>query len=285
MTNEKDNAMKKWTFSLLIMVLTLSVQAQTNVVFYTNMGNFMIEIREDLVPITGNNFLDLVNDKYYDGIIFHRVIDDFMIQGGDPTGTGSGGPGYTIEDEFHPDLDNAQMTISMANAGPDTGGSQFFINLTDNFYLDYDVAPLEYAHPVFGIVTEGFEVVQDIGGVATNASDRPIADVVMDSIRVTDDYVPLGIASSEPNKNAVSIYPNPLTDLSIIRIDAEKQGTSQIEVYDAFGKLISSVNLELLQGENKITAAQMLTENCAAGIYHLRVTIDDETEVVRFCVQ
>lgn len=277
--------MKKWTASLLLMLLTLSVKAQTNVVFYTSMGNFMVEIREDLVPITGNNFLDLVNDNFYDGIIFHRVIDNFMIQGGDPTGTGSGGPGYTIDDEFHPDMDNAQMAISMANSGPDTGGSQFFINLVNNFYLDYDVAPLEYAHAVFGIVTEGFEVVQDIGGVSTNVSDRPINDVVMDSVRVTDDYEPSGIASSDLSKNLVKVYPNPITDNSVIRIDSENAGTSQIEAYDAFGKLVASLDLELIQGINQINVAEVLTENCASGIYHLRVTIDDVTEVVRLSVQ
>ncbi len=277
--------MKKWTASLLLMLLTLSVKAQTNVVFYTSMGNFMVEIREDLVPITGNNFLDLVNDNFYDGIIFHRVIDNFMIQGGDPTGTGSGGPGYTIDDEFHPDMDNAQMAISMANSGPDTGGSQFFINLVNNFYLDYDVAPLEYAHAVFGIVTEGFEVVQDIGGVSTNVSDRPINDVVMDSVRVTDDYEPSGIVSSDLSKNLVKVYPNPITDNSVIRIDSENAGTSQIEAYDAFGKLVASLDLELIQGINQINVAEVLTENCASGIYHLRVTIDDVTEIVRLSVQ
>lgn len=277
--------MKKWTASLLLMLLTLSVKAQTNVLFYTSMGNFMVEIREDLVPITGNNFLDLVNDNFYDGIIFHRVIDNFMIQGGDPTGTGSGGPGYTIDDEFHPDMDNAQMAISMANSGPDTGGSQFFINLVNNFYLDYDVAPLEYAHAVFGIVTEGFEVVQDIGGVSTNVSDRPINDVVMDSVRVTDDYEPSGIVSSDLSKNLVKVYPNPITDNSVIRIDSENAGTSQIEAYDAFGKLVASLDLELIQGINQINVAEVLTENCASGIYHFRVTIDDVTEVVRLSVQ
>lgn len=268
-----------------MMLLALSVKAQTNVVFYTSMGNFMVEIREDLVPITGNNFLDLVNDNFYDGIIFHRVIDNFMIQGGDPTGTGSGGPGYTIDDEFHPDMDNAQMAISMANSGPDSGGSQFFINLVNNFYLDYDVAPLEYAHAVFGIVTEGFEVVQDIGGVATNVSDRPINDVVMDSIRVTDDYEPAGITSSDLSKNLVKVYPNPITDNSIVRIDAANSGTGQIETYDSFGKLISTLDLELIQGINQFNVAQILTENCASGIYHLHVTIDGATEVVRLSVQ
>lgn len=269
----------------MLMLLTLSVKSQTNVVFYTSMGNFMIEIREDLVPITGNNFLDLVNDKFYDGVIFHRVIDNFMIQGGDPTGTGAGGPGYTIEDEFHEDMDNEKMAISMANSGPDSGGSQFFINLVNNFYLDYDVAPLEYAHAVFGIVTEGFEIVEDIGGVSTNGADRPINDVVMDSIRVTDDYVAAGITSSSLSKSLIEVYPNPIADNSIVRIDSEKNGTSQIAVYDSFGKLVSSVDLKLIQGINKISIGQILNENCASGVYHLRLTIDDVSEVIRLSVR
>jgi len=103
-------------------------------------------------------------------VIFHRVIDGFMIQGGDPTGTGSGGPGYTIDDEFAESNRNFRGTVSMANAGPNTGGSQFFINLVDNNYLDS-------AHPVFGKVIEGMDVVDAIGRVPTDSSDRPISEV------------------------------------------------------------------------------------------------------------
>ena len=141
------------------------------VLLKTTEGDIVIELREDM-PITSGNFADLVKKGFYNGVIFHRVIDGFMIQGGDPTGTGRGGPGYQIKDEFMPDNKNNKGTIAMANAGPNTGGSQFFINLVNNNYLDK-------AHPAFGKVIEGFEVVEKIGKVKTNYSDRPLKDVVI----------------------------------------------------------------------------------------------------------
>jgi len=135
------------------------------------MGNITIELREDM-PITSGNFEKLVKEGFYNGIIFHRVIDGFMIQGGDPRGNGTGGPGYQIKDEFMPDNKNNKGTIAMANAGPNTGGSQFFINLVNNNYLDK-------AHPAFGTVIEGFDVVEKIGKVKTNWNDKPLEDVVI----------------------------------------------------------------------------------------------------------
>ena len=139
------------------------------VLLKTNMGEITLELYPDM-PITAGNFQKLVEKGFYNGVIFHRVIDGFMIQGGDPTGTGSGGPGYTIDDEFAESNRNFRGTVSMANAGPNTGGSQFFINLVDNNYLDS-------AHPVFGKVIEGMDVVDAIGRVATDSSDRPISEV------------------------------------------------------------------------------------------------------------
>jgi peptidylprolyl isomerase len=140
----------------------------------TTQGNIVIELYEKEMPITAGNFKRLVQEEYYDGVIFHRVIDGFMIQGGDPTGTGTGGPGYKIKDEFtKTDLDkNNRGTISMANAGPNTGGSQFFINVADNNFLDGK-------HPVFGKVIEGMEVVDKISKVQRDAQDRPLEDVVI----------------------------------------------------------------------------------------------------------
>ena len=135
----------------------------------TNMGEITLELYPDM-PITAGNFQKLVDKGFYDGTIFHRVIDGFMIQGGDPTGTGRGGPGYAIKDEFSGKNKNNRGTISMANAGPNTGGSQFFINLVGNNYLDK-------AHPVFGKVIEGMDVVDAIGRVPTDSSDRPISEV------------------------------------------------------------------------------------------------------------
>tara|TARA_B110001469_G_C9647449_1_gene328063 strand:+ start:761 stop:1345 length:585 start_codon:yes stop_codon:yes gene_type:complete len=151
--------------------------------FYTNKGDFVVELEDKLAPITSSNFLKLVNEKFYDGIIFHRVLQNFIIQGGDPTGTGSGGPGYSIQDEFHEDLSNIEKTISMANSGPNTGGSQFFFNMKDNIFLDYNESPSTSKHAVFGKVISGYSIVQTISNVSVNSQDRPITDVVIDSIR------------------------------------------------------------------------------------------------------
>jgi peptidylprolyl isomerase len=148
----------------------------TMVLLETNMGDVTILLRDDM-PVTAGNFKKLVTDGFYDGVVFHRVIDGFMIQGGDPTGTGRGGPGYAIKDEFSRQNRNDRGTISMANAGPNTGGSQFFINLVDNNYLDR-------MHPVFGEVAGGMEVVDRMGKVKTGAGDRPLEDVVIVRARV-----------------------------------------------------------------------------------------------------
>ena len=144
----------------------------TKVKLETSKGDIVIELYSKEMPITAGNFEKLVSEGFYNGVIFHRIIDGFMIQGGDPEGTGMGGPGYTIEDEFTgTDLDkNNRGTISMANAGPNTGGSQFFINLVDNNFLDNK-------HPVFGKVTEGMDVVDIMAKVQTDASDKPLEEV------------------------------------------------------------------------------------------------------------
>ncbi|OWP54312.1 MAG: peptidylprolyl isomerase [Cuniculiplasma sp. C_DKE] len=138
--------------------------------FQTTAGNFKIQLDEENMPITAGNFITLAKKGFYDGTIFHRVIAGFMIQGGDPRGTGMGGPGYTIKDEFSKDNHNKKGTISMANAGPNTGGSQFFINLVDNLYLDGK-------HPVFGKVIEGMQIVEAIGKTKTDRNDRPVSQV------------------------------------------------------------------------------------------------------------
>ena len=143
--------------------------ASTKVRLETNMGDIVIELDENM-PITAGNFEKLVKQGFYDGVIFHRVIDGFMIQGGDPTGTGTGGPGYTIKDEFTNNNRNGRGTISMANSGKNTGGSQFFINLVDNNFLDDK-------HPVFGRVVEGMDIVDKIAKVETDSSDRPLEEV------------------------------------------------------------------------------------------------------------
>lgn len=146
--------------------------------FTTNKGEFIAEMFEDKAPKTTKNFIDLVSKGFYDGLIFHRVIDGFMIQGGDPLGTGTGGPGYEIEDEFGPGLKHDdEGVLSMANAGPNTAGSQFFITLAPTPWLDGH-------HAVFGKVVEGMDVVRLIGVVPTDAQDRPRSIVIMDKVEV-----------------------------------------------------------------------------------------------------
>lgn len=150
----------------------------SKVKFTTNKGVFVAEIFEDKAPNTAKNFLVLVNKGFYDGIIFHRVIDGFMIQGGDPTGTGMGGPGYKIKDEFGEGLKHDdEGVLSMANAGPNTGGSQFFITLAPTPWLDGH-------HAIFGRIVEGMDRVRLIGVVPTDFRDRPIEPVVMEKVEV-----------------------------------------------------------------------------------------------------
>lgn len=146
--------------------------------FETSMGNFKVELFEDKAPITTKNFIELANKGFYNGLIFHRVIVGFMIQGGDPNGDGTGGPGYTIQDEFHPELKHSSEGIlSMANAGPNTGGSQFFITLAATPWLDGK-------HAVFGKVIEGMDIVRAIEKVQTGANDKPVKDVVIKKITI-----------------------------------------------------------------------------------------------------
>ena len=144
---------------------------------HTNHGAIGLELYPEDAPKTVENFTKLAGEGFYDGVIFHRVIRDFMIQGGDPTGTGSGGPGYTFEDEFN-EHKIERGALAMANAGPNTNGSQFFIVTTD-------AAPwLDGKHTVFGRVTAGMEAVDSIEGTDTNAADKPVADAVIQRIEL-----------------------------------------------------------------------------------------------------
>ena len=142
---------------------------------HTNHGAIELELHDADAPKTVENFRKLADDGFYDGVIFHRVIKDFMIQGGDPTGTGTGGPGYTFEDEFN-DHKVERGALAMANAGPNTNGSQFFIVTTD-------AAPwLDGKHTVFGRVTGGMDAVDSIEGTDTDAADKPSSDAVIERI-------------------------------------------------------------------------------------------------------
>lgn len=141
-------------------------------VLETSIGNIEIELFEKDMPITAGNFRKLIEQGFYNNTIFHRVIPDFMIQGGDPTGTGMGGPGYKIKDEFTKNNRNDRGTIAMANAGPNTGGSQFFINVVNNNYLDK-------MHPVFGKVVKGLDVADKISRVKRDRNDSPLEKIVI----------------------------------------------------------------------------------------------------------
>lgn len=157
---------------VLVLILGVSIMNDTKKIkLETTMGDIVIELYSDM-PITTGNFEKLVNQGFYDGVIFHRIINGFMIQGGDPLGTGTGGPGYTIKDEFtHKDGNRNDIgTISMANSGKNTGGSQFFINLANNNFLDDK-------HPAFGKIIEGMNIVEEIAKVQKDSSDRPLEEV------------------------------------------------------------------------------------------------------------
>jgi peptidyl-prolyl cis-trans isomerase A (cyclophilin A) len=155
--------------------------ANRTALFETNMGSFKLELFEDSAPLTTDNFIQLAESGFYNGLVFHRVIKGFMIQSGCPNGTGTGGPGYEIEDEFHPDLrHDSEGILSMANAGPNTGGSQFFISLAATPWLDDH-------HAVFGKVTDGIDVVREIGYVDTNPTDRPLEDVKIERISIEEE--------------------------------------------------------------------------------------------------
>ena len=171
----------------------VSGDGELHAIIHTNHGDIDVELYEERAPKTVANFVGLATgqrefkdpgtgdwkkEPYYDGIIFHRIIDGFMLQGGDPTGTGRGGPGYKFEDEFHPELRHDSLgTLSMANAGPNTNGSQFFITLGPTPHLNDK-------HAVFGQVVDGLDVVRKIGKVPTARGDRPKDDVVMQSVEI-----------------------------------------------------------------------------------------------------
>ena len=181
--------MKKSVIFIIAAIILIGIVGITNmnknsgneaqVKLETTQGDIIIQLYEKEMPITAGNFKKLVEQGFYDGIIFHRVIDGFMLQGGDPQGDGRGGPRYSIKDEFtNTNLDqNNRGTLSMANAGPNTGGSQFFINLVNNNFLDGK-------HPVFGKVIEGMDVVDKIAKVQTDSQDKPLEAVVINKASI-----------------------------------------------------------------------------------------------------
>lgn len=168
MTKQYDNAPD----------FTLDTSKRYEAKLDTNHGEILIELDAGRSPLTVNNFVFLANDGFYDGVVFHRVIEGFMIQGGDPTGTGRGGPGYRFRDEIEGQGTYARGTVAMANAGPNTNGSQFFI-----MHRDYG---LPHNYTIFGQVTSGLEAVDSIATTGTDHSDRPHDDVVINKVTVTE---------------------------------------------------------------------------------------------------
>jgi len=199
---KKVNIVQWSIFAVVLLILIFYIfnpmKKNPILVMDTNFGSINVELYMDKSPITAGNFKKLVEEGFYDGTRFHRVIDGFMIQGGDPLSKdenlkdewGTGGPGYAIDDEFIDGLSNVRGTIAMANSGPNTGGSQFFINLVDNLNLDWDKGDPRSKHPVFGRVISGMDVVDKIAKVKTDGPmqlgghDRPLEDVVIEKMTI-----------------------------------------------------------------------------------------------------
>jgi peptidyl-prolyl cis-trans isomerase B (cyclophilin B) len=158
--------------------LTIDLDKQYQATLHTSEGDISIEFYPADAPLTVNNFVFLARDGFYDDVIFHRTIAGFMIQGGDPTGTGTGGPGYKFRDEFHSRTSYPRGTVAMANAGPNTNGSQFFIVHAD--------AGLPNAYTIFGEVTDGMGVVDAIAAKPTGAQDRPNDPVTINSVTIIE---------------------------------------------------------------------------------------------------
>lgn len=192
-----------------LLQLALGEQKGPKALIKTNHGDILVQLFPEVAPKTVKNFVELAKKGYYDGVIFHRVIPDFMIQGGDPTGTGMGGEsiyGEKFEDEFSPQVFNFRGALSMANAGPNTNGSQFFIVNNQNVpaqmvqqmqaagypeaaiqkYKDGGTPWLDFRHTVFGHVLEGMDVVDEIANVQRGPQDRPVYDVVMETIEISE---------------------------------------------------------------------------------------------------
>ena len=162
--------------------MNIDISKKYTAVIKTSMGDMSIEFFTEDAPMTVNNFINLSRDGYYDNVIFHRVISGFMIQGGDPSGTGHGEmgkyPGYKFEDELNNQRSYDKGILAMANAGPNTNGSQFFI-----MHVNY---PLPYQYTIFGFVTDGLEVIDKIASVETGDGDKPVNDVVIETVEVKE---------------------------------------------------------------------------------------------------
>lgn len=240
-------------------------KAQTAVEFYTNHGDFTVELYDAYMPITTGNFINLVNEKFYDGVIFHRVIEGFVIQGGyNPPAPPN------IPDEFSDETSNVQQSLGMANAGANTGNSQFYINLVDNTYLDPN-------YPCFGITIAGFDVVLEIGSVPTDSQDKPIDDVIMDSLRVTGQTTSISEMHNAPI--LIEVYPNPFVNSIVINFEIKHHGNVDLSIYDMHGRLVSQlINSEKQVGIHTIT---WYGDDAPDAIYFMRLTTEEGVKTVR----
>jgi cyclophilin family peptidyl-prolyl cis-trans isomerase len=251
---------------LLGLIAANSASAQSEATFYTSMGNFTIDLTDTLTPVTVDSFIARTAGKFYDGLTFHRVINNFMIQGGDPNGDGSGDAGYIIPDEFVPSLKNVPKALAMANAGPNTGSCQFFINLVTNSHLDNK-------HTVFGMVTKNFSVVQNIGLVPTsgNPNNKPVTDVKIDSIRITRFPATVGnIAGEKP----IHIFPNPGHGVFTIELP---NTSTKIEIVNSTGQVVHKT-----KGKGTI---KVDLSNQPAGMYIARFSTKHGTAQSRIVIQ
>lgn len=257
--------MKKLLLIAMLLSASFATKAQTIVQFYTNHGEFTVELYDTLMPITTGNFIGLVNEKFYDGSLFHRVIEGFVAQGGYNTPVPP-----NIPDEFSEETSNVKKSLGMANAGPNTGNSQFYINLVNNTGLDEN-------YPCFGIVREDFNVVLEIGSVPTDGNDKPIDDVIMDSLRVTGITTSILEMHNEPF--LVEVYPNPFVTSTQISFEIKQNSHVNLSIYDLQGRLVT----QLINEQKQVGVHKILWDDADAtdAAYLIRLTTELGTKTVR----
>ncbi len=272
--------MKKILLALCLLI-SFQLSAQNQATFFTPQGNFVVEMYNIHMPATTTNFEGLVQAKFYDSILFHRIIANFVIQGGDPT-TRGGSPSPVIQDEFDATKSNLKYTLSMANAGPNTGSSQFFINLKNNTFLDFDKLPLTSQHPVFGEVISGQAVVDALGLVPTDTNDKPITDIRIDSVRMT--YItPVGTNDVQSKNFLINISPNPISQNSTLNIELSRALKATLTLTNIEGKELFKGDKLLTKGLNKINMNDLKIN--IPGLYFIRLQNNEFSSTKKLLIQ